>query len=73
MSTYKKIHLRKIWNNHKIKECEKIVKKVEQVLYSVVSFWNFVALLALYCYFGGNVKYRLLSKRLLKRKQQHGG
>ena len=51
---------------YKIKLFEEIKKNIRHP--------NLKALaLALHYYFGDNVKYRLLSKNLIQRKQQHSG
>ena len=66
----------------KNKECKKCYHKKSQLQkfssmykYSKALFWNLALalVLALHCYCGDNVKYRLLSKLLFQRKQQNGG
>ena len=55
------------------KRCDHNIKLIEEIKNNIRQS-NFEALvLTLYCYCGDNVKYRLLSKNLFQKKQQHGG
>ena len=51
--------------DHKTKLVEEIKRNIRQSYFKAL-------VLALYYYCGDNVKYGLLSKNLLQRKQQHG-
>ena len=63
-----------MWSSKK--KCKKLYYKSATKLYQVcisIVYESFILVLALHCYCGDNVKYGLLSKHLLQRKQQYDG
>ena len=68
--------IKKSVEQSKNKECKKRYHKISQlrkfIKYRPLQLYFRILVLALHCYCWDNVKYRLLSKHLLQRKQQHG-